>query len=97
MKVNQVLPGLEVTLINWAAAGRRQSTKVPIVSDPFPYRNIYEPAVPTVKIWASQGTKGGLRRLAFFSPGHTGLRQGHQHGRLGQPSSADQTVEPALS
>ena len=50
MKIGQVLPGLEATLINWAEAGQRRWTKAPIVSDPFPYRNIYESAVPTVKI-----------------------------------------------
>jgi hypothetical protein len=29
--------------------------------------NIYEPAVPTVKICASKGTKGGLRQPAVSS------------------------------
>src|SRR2546428_12953887 len=57
MTIDQVLPGLEVTLINWAGAGQRRWTKAPIVSDP--YQNIYEPVVPTVKIRAVGATPCG--------------------------------------
>ena len=44
--------------------------------------NIYEPAVPTVKICASKGTKGGLRQLAVSSPCPRACG-GRQHGRIG--------------
>jgi len=48
--------------------------------------NIYEPAVPTVKICAGKGTKGGLRQLAVSSPIRPCLRRpparaGSAHGR----------------
>src|SRR5438128_1130902 len=57
MTIDQVLPGLEATLINWAARGQRRWTKAPIVSDS--YQNIYEPAVSTVNICASRGDPRG--------------------------------------
>jgi hypothetical protein len=59
MKIGQVPPGLEVTLINSAAGERRRWTKARIVSDLVSLPEIYEPAVSTVNIW-EYGINGGV-------------------------------------